>query len=390
MDGQALSRSTLIPVLLAVGLTLACSIAGPPVPEGPPPTVEAAQAPPSTPVPEPTPEPTATANPPTPTVIHLVTPGEPPKDQFFISDVSSEADVQRAASGDSYAHNRLERPFSSGDMVFQAGLDITYGGISADDTWVYFAFKLAGPPETGAYAVELDLDGDGRGDLMVRSAAPLSAEWTTDGVQLLVDGNDDVGGASPMEPDLMTASADGYETIVFDQGQGDDPDSAWTRTAKIEGDGIQFAVKRTVIGDLSFLWSGWADAGVNQPGWIDYNDHFSEDEAGSLGTVLAAVASVDNTCRMYYGFTPTGREPGLCAVTGTVRNCSPHPMRMEPGGKMLTPWFEGGAILKNVMIGTYKFYDESTDGTLVLTATLSPGGTITITKTGLGDTYACQ
>jgi len=348
-----------------------------------------------TPVPaEPTTPPTETSIPATPTIAHLVRPGEPPPEQYFLSDVSSGGtnQIQRAIAGDNFNRNRLERPFLAADMSYRPDLDLIRVDISLDDTWFYFTLTLYGGasgPLTGPYAVELDLDADGRGDLMVRGSPAAGGEWTTDTVQIWSDANGDVGGATPMTAD-PPPGGDGYETLVFDQGVGDDPDAAWIRVAAIEDTGVQFAVKRSAVGDGSFLWSAWADEGVNRVGNLDYNDAFTPAEAGSLQTALAAVAAVDNTCRMYYGFTPTGSEPGLCLVTGTVRNCSPHPMRMEPGGKMLTPFFESGAILTNVQIGTYSFYDESTGGTLVLTATLTPGGTITITKTGLGYEYPCQ
>jgi hypothetical protein len=368
----------------SLGISVASPEASAPTPAG---AAEVAE-PTATEVP-----PTATSVPPTPTVAHLAFPGEPPAEQFFLSDVQSGGgdELTRAAAGDNFSRNRLERPFGS-DMTYRPDLDLVRVGISADDTWYYFTLRVygAGASIYGPYAIELDLDGDGRGEFLIRAGAPASTDWTTGGVQVLADLNEDIGGARPMESDPPDPSRDGYETVVFDQGQGADPDTAWARLVPSGGPGLQLAVKRSFVGDPAFLWSGWADEGVDQPGWFDYNDHFTPAEAGSLQSGLGAVYAVDSTCRMYFGYTPSGNEPGLCLVTGTVRNCSPHPMRMEPGGKKLTPWFEGGAILTNVPIGTYRFYDESTGDTLVLTATLSPGGTITITKTGLGDTYPCQ
>jgi hypothetical protein len=359
-----------------------------------------ASVPTETPVP-----PTETPIPATATVAHLVLPGEVPPEQFFLSDVQSGGTnpIGRAAAGDNFNRNRLERPFTAAGMEYRADLDIVRVEISANDTWYFFTIVLygitggvPGEPLEGPYAVELDLDGDGRGDLMVRAPAPPPGNWTTDGVQVWEDSNEDVGATTPMTADAGGASQDGYDALVFDQGAGEDPDAAWIRLAAIEDAGVQFAVKRTIVDDPAFLWSAWADAGVNQPGWIDYNDHFTEAQAGSLtpssaNYPLQAVAAVDNTCRMYFGYTPTGNEPGLCSVTGTVRNCSPHPMRMEPGGRILPPFFEPGSTLTDVRIGAYTFYDESVEGNpSVLTATLSPGGIITITKTGFGDVYPCQ
>jgi len=356
-----------------------------------------ASVPTETPVP-----PTETPIPATATVAHLVLPGEVPPEQFFLSDVQSGGTnpIARAAAGDNFNRNRLERPFTAASMEYRADLDLVRVSISADTTWYYFTLVLygtvTGVPLSGPYGIELDVDGDGRGDLLIRGSAPVGHDWTTDGVQVWTDANEDVGGLTPMTSDPPGAAQDGYDPIIFDQGQGDDPDAAWIRQMTGGTAAVQFAVKRSLVNDPAFLWSGWADAGVNQPGWIDYNDHFTEAQAGSLtpssaNYPLQAVSAVDNTCRMYFGYTPTGNEPGLCSVTGTVRNCSPHPMRMEPGGRIIPPFFEPGSTLTDVRIGAYTFYDESVEGNpSVLTATLSPGGIITITKTGFGDVYPCQ
>ena len=393
------SRHLLAIVMLIAFAGQACSLGGlVPVGEGAPSPV-----PPTT---EPV-TPTETALPPTETavaatatIVHLVRPAEVPPEQLFLSDASSAGtdEVQRALAGDNYRRNRLERPFDAPAMTYRPDLDIIRVEISADTTWFYFTILLnaasGGVPDgpvMGPYGVELDLDTDGRGDLMVRGSPIEGSDWSTDAVQVWADGNGDVGSVTPMNADPPQAALDGYETLLFDRGVGDDPDAAWVRHALSEDPGVQFAVKRSFIGDDMFLWGGWADDGLQQPEWIDYNDHFSEAEAGSLDSTLGVVAAIDNTCRMYFGYTPSGSEPGLCLVTGTVRNCSPHPMRMEPGGTILHPFFESGSTISGVRIGTYTFYDESVEGNpAVLTAQLSPGGLITITKTGFGDSYPCQ
>jgi hypothetical protein len=61
------------------------------------------------------------------------------------------------------------------------------------------------------------------------------------------------------------------------------------------------------------------EAGQFHADWFDYNDHFSQAQAGSpLGGSanypLKAFFEVDNTCRWVVGFTPTGNEPGICPV----------------------------------------------------------------------------
>jgi hypothetical protein len=65
-------------------------------------------------------------------------------------------------------------------------------------------------------------------------------------------------------------------------------------------------------------------------------------------------------------------------------------MMMEPGGRLIPPFFDPGSTLRNVRVGTYTFYDQNEAGfPAALTATLRAGGTITITKTALGDSYPC-
>jgi hypothetical protein len=105
---------------------------------------------------------------------------------------------------------------------------------------------------------------------------------------------------------------------------GSDPDLAWSR--QIEGGAkVQLAFKYSAIGSApQFLWNGLADGGVRNPAWFDYNDHFTQAEAGSPLPVqtnfypLKQLFALDNTCFDAYGFTPTGTEPGLCMYYGSI------------------------------------------------------------------------
>jgi hypothetical protein len=305
--------------------------------------------------------------------------------------------------GDRYDSNRFERPFDGPEMGYRRELDITNAGIAHDDTWFFFTLTLSGESLQGgfsaAYAVELDLDLDGRGDFLIVAPFPSSNTWAVENVRVFTDMNKDVGGATPLIADTLPATSDGFETMIYDSGFGDDPDLAWVRKAflPVQETTIQIAIKQTLLnGDLSFLWGVWSFGKPPEPGRLDLNDQATLEQAGSpiIGSSyypLGELAQVDNTCRMYYGFTPRGTEPGLCSVTGTVRNCSPHPMLMQPGNQLIPPFFENGSILQNIIIGSYTFYDQSVEGKpAVLTAQLAPGGQIQITKTGFGDNYPCQ
>jgi hypothetical protein len=174
------------------------------------------------------------------------------------------------------------------------------------------------------YGAEFDTDKDGRGDWLIWGASPAGTDWTTDGVEVWKDSNEDVGGARPQEDDPPNPSADGYDEQVFSGGQGADPDLAWIRQAA-GGGKVQLAFKYSAIGNApQFLWNGLADAGLRNPGWFDYNDHFTAAEAGSPNTYdgdrypLKGLYGIDNTCRDAYGFDPTGDEPGLCLYPGTI------------------------------------------------------------------------
>lgn len=352
--------------------------------------------------------PTETPIPPTPTVVHLTMPGEPPSRYLYMTDsiTASEDQVRGAKGGDDYAVNRFERPFLAEGMTYRPDLDIVEADIAFDDDWLYFTIWVQGlHPESGDlpadFGVEFDLDVDGDGDWLVMASSPSMVEWTTIGVRIWEDGNDDVGGATPVAPDAPPAEGDGYEHTIFDQGQGQDPDAAWARQDPEDATAVQIAVKREFLDDEAFLWGVWADEGLQQPGWLDYNDYFSLEQAGSPmeGSEhypLKELAGVDNSCRMYYGFTPAGNEPGLCTVQGTIQNCTPHRMLAYPGGIHFDGQeTAGGTSIRKAPPGTYSFYDQddldnNDEHPLVLTATLRPGGLIQIRVTGLGDTYACK
>ena len=350
-----------------------------------------------------TPEPSPTPIPATATITHILSPGEPGGGLLNLTDVnaSSSAPNGGVLLGDRYDAARFERPFDGPGMAYLMDLDLTYAEIARDEVWLYFTLSLAGASAQGgfkgSYAVELDLDLDGRGDFLVVAHTPVSTTWSTDAVQVFTDANDDVGGVTPLAADAPPSSSNGFETLLFSSGAGDDPDLAWVRLGPANEHSIQLAFKHAMLeGDQSFLWGVWSFGGQFDAGLLDLNDQATLVQAGSpvIGSTyypIGDIAQVDNSCRMYYGFTPRGTEPGLCSVTGTVRNCSPHPMLMQPGNQLLHPFFENGSILQNIIIGTYTFYDQSVEGKpAVLTAQLVPGGQIQITQTGFGDNYPCQ
>jgi hypothetical protein len=275
-----------------------------------------------------------TESPPTPTytVAHLATPPGASGTTRYITDPESKdyAPQQKANPGaDVFAGNRYERPFTAEAMAYLADVDLTRVEMKIAAPWVYVTFFPSGTRAEGigrtVYGAEFDTDKDGRGEYLVWGVSPPSGEWTVTGVEVWKDSNNDVGGAVPQANDAPNPSRNGYDERLFADGQGADPDLAWIRQVE-GGTKIQLAFKYSVLGNASqFLWNGLADAGIRNPAWFDYNDHFTPAEAGSPNTYdgdrypLKALWGVDNTCRDAYGFTPAGDEPGLCGYPGTIR-----------------------------------------------------------------------
>ncbi|MEX2031218.1 MAG: hypothetical protein WD906_09610 [Anaerolineales bacterium] len=286
-------------------------------------TLESASGPPTrTPVVS-TPEPSPTFGiPPSMTRVFSAGPGEPRLSQGFVIDYSSAALAdEHHAIADNFQANILERPFTREAMGYQPYLDVIRGEISLEDGWIYVSITLQDSPPPGAavgYAVEFDLGLEGRGEWLIVTDPPASEQWSNLGVRAYHDGNGDVGGAHPMTADPPPQVGDGYENLVVEDGRGPEADAAWARRVLGHASRIQIAIRHDLVGgDERFLWSIWADGGPQQPRWFDYHDHFALEGAGSALAnsryyPLLELASVDNTCRWAFGFTPTGSEPGIC------------------------------------------------------------------------------
>ncbi len=283
---------------------------------------------------------TSTSSTPTATITHLATPGAGAGAESSIGDTISGDTAQQGVpneppGGDMYLYNLYERPFNALTQdVFFPDLDIRTAQLGLESPWMYVTIQLYGlDPATGAlaghYGIEIDLDVDGRGEWLIMADAPLSDDWSVVGVRAWNDTNSNVGQAVACYAD-PPQTTDSYDLLYFDQGVGNDPDAAWARYVGGTPPAVQIAFKHSMIGlDNKFMWGVWADQGVNQPEWFDYHDHFTYDEAGAPFSYLTAyypikaIAELDNTCRMAYGFTLVGNEPCLCA--GNVKTPTPIP-----------------------------------------------------------------
>ena len=268
---------------------------------------------------------------PTPEPDHLISPDSPPAPIMFISDiVTVDLAKDKTALGDNYAWGRLERPYTSVRMEYRDYLDIYQVAMNVSDPWVYITIILIGnlPGEGDVrYAVEIDNDHDGRGDFLVMAALPPDSAWTTDGVVVMADDDEDVGGLFPLYSDDSSEGLTGYEREIFSNGQGQDRDLAWVRRDPKYRNQIQIAFKDSLGGSIGFLWNVWTDEGLRDPALFDINDHFTFNEAGSPNKdnyryPVKDVALIDSTCRLWYGFIPNGTEPGLCFTEENVVNRS--------------------------------------------------------------------
>ncbi len=261
---------------------------------------------------------------PTPTVEHMIRPENPGSLTSYMTDRSTrDFAAERRAIADNFNVNLIERPYTSEVMDYMEHLDITRAELSIKGDWVYVTIFLEGAPPADSqavYAVEIDTDIDGRGDWYISGVVPASSEWTTDGVNAWKDSNNDVGGTTPLQADSPSPAWDGYDIQIFAQGIGNDPDAAWIRRSPTQPDQVQLAFKHQLFGSIGkYLWGAWAEEMVIQPGWLDYNDHFTPEEAGSpeINSSLYPIkqaAMMDNTCRWAVGFTPSGTEPGVCYI----------------------------------------------------------------------------
>lgn len=325
--------SVIFSLILVCGILLAACA---PQPQ-PQPTEPAAPPPagqPTTP-----PQPTETGAPPAPpaaptaaagSVQHTTVPGELPEGKgVFVGDQSTVSSLNkaRAFAGDRFDSGKFERPYNADTMdTYYPYLDIVSANFYQDPTWVYARITLVSPDASSAfpakYGVEVDLNLDGHGDLLVLVDHPASADWTTDGVKVLQDANGDVGGLYPMNADSAGKSGDGYETVAFDSGNGKDPDAAWARLDPKDPNSLQLAFKTSFLADhSSYLIGAWAGTDALNPALFDLNDHFTHAEAGDPNAVdypnvypIKQLFALDNTCRGAIGFVASGKEPGVCPV----------------------------------------------------------------------------
>jgi hypothetical protein len=257
-------------------------------------------------------------------ITHNLIPGEPGwiNKWFYDTDASRYASSGYVVGGDDFVANLWERPFTETEMVYRPDLDINKTEMSEDGNFYYVTiYPHAVHPDGGLpgfYGIEIDIDKDGRGDLLVTAQNPASSTWDIAGVGVFKDNNNDVGGSAIMRPDT-SYGGDGYEQVVFSADVLDDPDAAWARS-DLGAPSVTMAFKKSLLGGpTTFVWGVWAAESLLDPAMLDLHDHFTQSEAGSPYQAhstypLKAINLVDNTCRETYGFEATVPIPGLCQI----------------------------------------------------------------------------
>lgn len=331
-----------MPAALVVIASLACSLVTSASPSAP----SINQPPPNAPQNSSSAEPAATGSAPQSTgtpgapVTHAMTPADSVPSGTQIPDVVSQdtAAEKRAPYGDSYDINRFERPFLQ-DMTYVPDLDIASFMVSSDADWWYVSVVLVGNDPNNKlgidYGVELDTNHDGFGDYLIWAHAPYTATWDTSPVQIYQDTNHDTGGLSAEKSDAPL-QGNGYDSLIFHGGVGDsDPDMAWVRILPGPPQAtVEFAFKKSWSGSV-FMIGPIADAGLKDPGKMDYNDRFTIADAGSPVRnnptyPLKALFAVDNVCRAAFGFHVTGDEPQLCPNLAPPSTKAPHKTASPP------------------------------------------------------------
>lgn len=272
-------------------------------------------------------------------IVHKDLPGSPiGKINQTVHDQVDEntAPQKQAFGGDDFKNGKYERPFDQ-NMNYLPLADLVTIQLNREDPlWVYVLFKVdkpftSSPSANTHFMVEIDTDLDNRGDVLIVTGTPISTDWSTESVLVLRNPDINVGGTIAVKPDPVLTEGRGYYEEVFNNGQGDDPDLAWSRLSKVDPSIAQIAFKNTITGGEKgkFIWLPWTDAGMLDRSLFEYNDHFTFEQAGYplkedvKNYPIKALWGVDNTCRVPSGFTPTGTMPGLCP------NYDPAPSRSD-------------------------------------------------------------
>lgn len=234
--------------------------------------------------------------------------------------------IQPHPGCDSWQLNRYERPFNAGEQDrYFPDVDILSASLGQSQYWYYVGLEIYDVDQDtgrldGLFGLEIDLDLDGRGDVLITAEILESdenvSEWSNTGVQVWKDTDNDVGNEMPMKPD-PAVDTDGYDDASLDPQEPSE--DVWVRATLGKPSFVEIAFKPEVIDDdPGFKWWAWVDEGVSDPSGYDYHDFYAQDEAGEVyvGDLFFPardVYSVDNTCAEFWGVDPPPDDPTICA-----------------------------------------------------------------------------
>ncbi len=250
------------------------------------------------------------------TITHLVTPGEP---TFTFDQKVTDCDTgERIRLGattivgtgcDVWDKAKFERPAAASNAAYTPALDIISASMASSNAFMFGKVALykdaAGAiPADLVVGFEIDTDIDSRGEFLILATGINSVKWTTDRVQVWQDKNEDVGGKKAHSPDGQ--QSDGYETLLFDAGIGDDADLAWVRISPTEPSSIEFAFKTDLVPQSKiFAWWAWTSLGTIDPAKMELVDLVKD----------ASAWNIDNTCAWIFNAKPTNLLTNICAFS---------------------------------------------------------------------------
>lgn len=330
-----------------------------------------------------------------------------------------------SVSVDNYTLDVWERPTQSGSSanVYLPALDIVSYEIGFDNDFLYYRMRLFGVDNQGTgkrlpylYAYESNIDSDPRGDVFVRVTDPsskgLDDVFGTQGVTVHHDANNNVGGLLPLSPEGPGANVDGYEFLVFDQGNNlvpGDPggaDAVQARTILIGGAPyLELAVKRsflnavkgTPVTTASFRPYAAKGGGTTNQNQLYQHDQYGRDTAGSPYPWLqqaGAPVICPNTSAAENALTPAQRaalNSGTNVATAFSNPCYPS------GGNLVE--FDNAGTVDELAGGTTISFTPPTvaksftppsigaGGASTLTITLTAVNATTVTGAAFTDTY---
>jgi len=251
-------------------------------------------------------------------------PGEPGEPIVIVEDARSDGEngnwmAQYIVGGvwaDTWFTNQYERPFSAYEMVYQAHLDIQEARIRPAGEWTVFEIQAVAPPtvERVHISLELDTDLDNRPDYLILTRALEETTWNDSMVTILVDINKDAGGNRPRLAEPFESTWNGFEDYYES-----DVSRVFVRRSPDSDSVYQIAVLNELIGGDQYVWRVWLEGEIYHPGWVEYNDRISFEEAGSPYLYsrhypLKNLASLDNTCLHFFGGEANNPQPGFCGT----------------------------------------------------------------------------